>query len=256
MRDAAEKLIVLTGAASGLGLGMARRLSRQRVKLALVDSSGENLQRAQAELAGSAAQVEGHCVDVTDDDAIKALFALLDQRHGGVYGLVNNAGIHPKRPDGWAYSMEDTSTSVWEKVIRVNLTAPFVLCREVLPIMKRQKMGRIVNITSRGARMYLPKIGSAHYCASKAGLVGLTRALAGECGPYGITANCVAPGRISTPMSEVAGTTQHGAFSESCPAGRVGVPDEIAAAVEFLLSEAASFINGASIDVNGGAYMP
>ena len=170
--------------------------------------------------------------------------------------LVNNAGAHAKNADGTPIMAADLTTEQWSNDIAVNLTAPFVLARQALPAMVRNKYGRMVNIASRGGRAYIYQ--TASYGASKAGLIGLTRVLAGEYGKFGITANVVAPGRIKTPGTDAAPDTSnlsHRKYLENTPVARIGVPDEIAEAVVYLSSEGAGFVTGAIIDVNGGNFM-
>lgn len=244
-------VVVITGAAQGIGAAVARRLARPDRHLVLIDrSSGvENL-------AGELdAKVSTHQCDLGDDDAFTALIADLRSLERCDV-LVNNAGINPKNPDGSAQRIADMSLESWRKVLDVNLTATFRLSQWALHAMSTTGWGRIVNISSRGGRVYSPAAGP-HYAASKAGMIGFTRALAGEGGPLGVTANCVAPGRIATPLTRSAGTGSDEArarFLRETPVGRVGEADEVASTVEYLISDGAAFITGAVIDVNGGSF--
>jgi len=142
----------------------------------------------------------------------------------------------------------------WDQVLRVNLTAPFLLCQALLPDMCRRGWGRVVNIASRTGRTFTGTAG-LHYTASKAALVGMTRQLAGESAAAGVTVNCVAPGRIDTPLLRQVAPERVAASMRSIPAQRLGTPAEVAAAVGFLVSPGAAFITGACLDVNGGDFM-
>ncbi|MDP3140007.1 MAG: SDR family NAD(P)-dependent oxidoreductase, partial [Burkholderiaceae bacterium] len=168
--------------------------------------------------------------------------------------VVNCAGVMLYR-DGDICRIEGMSLSHWNTVMTVNLTAVFLMCREFLPLMKARSWGRIVNITSRVARSYVPGVG-ADYAASKAGLTGFTRILAGETAKSGITANCVAPGRVSSSMGGVVGKDKDDAANRRVPMGRAGTPEEVASAVSYLVSERAAYVTGATVDVNGGGFMP
>jgi 3-oxoacyl-[acyl-carrier protein] reductase len=166
--------------------------------------------------------------------------------------LVNNAGISPSH-EGRSLDLEDMPVEEWDRVIAVNLTGTFLMCRAALPLMKRGKWGRIVNFSSQGGRTR-SLLSGAHYAATKAGLIGFTRILAGQVGKHGITANCIAPGRIDTEQSRSFGDAA--AYAAQLPVGRLGEPQDIAAGVEYLVSEGASFVTGTVLDVNGGYFMP
>src|SRR3546814_8153948 len=142
----------------------------------------------------------------------------------------------------------------WEYCHRINLVAPFVLCREIIPQMVAAGYGRVVNIASRAGRMHVPPAG-LDYHASKSGLIGMSRALAGIYAEYGITVNCVAPGRVDTPLTNTTRPELLEHAKSLIPARRFSSPDEIAASVEFLVSPDASYVTGSCIDVNGGVYM-
>ena len=149
--------------------------------------------------------------------------------------------------------MEETDVDEWQRVIAVNLTGTFLLCRAALPLMKRGGWGRIVNFSSQGGRMR-SLLSGAHYAASKAGLIGFTRVLAGQVGGYGITANCIAPGRIDTEQSRSFGDVD--TYLTQLPVGRFGEAADIAAGVEYLVSDGAGFVTGTVLDINGGFFMP
>jgi 3-oxoacyl-[acyl-carrier protein] reductase len=235
-----------------VGQAIAARLLRDGYRVALCDiTPGAAAEAAQGLGAGAA----GFDADVGDEASVAALFqAVSAWAEGRLYGLVNNAGIAPAAPP----PVESMGLDHWSLVLRVNLNGPFLVSRAAIPLLKAQgdAGGRIVNIASRAARTHSPSVGAA-YAASKAGLVGFSRSLAGELGPHGITVNLIAPARIATPMTR--GTADTAArdrrTADATPMGRVGQPDDIAGSVAFLLSADASFMSGAILDVTGGAFM-
>ncbi|WNI21430.1 SDR family NAD(P)-dependent oxidoreductase [Streptomyces sp. ITFR-16] len=247
-----SRLTVITGAAQGLGAAIAKGLAAPDRTLVLLDRSPAVKDVADA-LGAECRQAVGHEVDLGDGVAVTALTGFLTEEYGRCDILVNNAALSPKAPDGTRLDLADIPVEQWEQVLAVNLTAAFRLCAWALPLMKNQGWGRIVNMSSRAGRMYVPQAG-AHYAATKAALIGFTRTVAGEGGPYGVTANCVAPGRIETPLTNgnPSGAAMGAAFVSQTPAARMGRPDEVSAAVEYLVSERAGFVTGAVIDVNGG----
>ena len=252
----ASKVSIVTGGAGSIGSATARKLAAAGHHIIILDRAAAAIAAVVDALKASGASAEGHVLDVTDERAVIELFAAIDGKHGRIDVLVNNAGAHAKNADGTPIMAGDLSTAAWANDIAVNLTAPFVLARQALPAMVRNKFGRIVNIASRGGRAYIYQ--TASYGASKAGLIGLTRVLAGEYGKFGITANVVAPGRIKTPGTDAAPDTSnlsHRKYLENTPVARIGVPDEIADAVAYLSSDGAGFVTGAIIDVNGGNFM-
>lgn len=253
---ARPRVAVVTGAASGLGLAISRSLAAPDRKLILLDRN-DAVSDVAVELEGVTAGTAHYTLDLANPEEIEAVTARIDKEHGGVDILINNAGIHPKREDGSHFPIPEISLEQWELVMAVNVTAPFLLSKWALVSMSERGWGRIVNIASRAARIY-SSVAGAQYAASKAAVIGFTRNLAGEAGPYGITANTIAPGRVKTPLSDIGGRDSdlnlHQMFSDMVPVGRIGVPDEIAAAVDFLVSDRASFMTGAVLDVNGGQF--
>jgi len=256
LTDAQPRVTVITGAASGIGLAISRSLADGGHALVLVDRS-EAVHETAVELAETASSATGYVADLADRDSIAAVTEKIVADHGGVDILVNNAGIAPKRADGSHPPIPEISQEQWDLVMAVNLTAPFLLSQWAMESMKERGWGRIVNISSRAGRVY-SDAASAAYSASKAAIIGLTRSFAGECGPYNITANTVAPGRIKTPLSDIGGETGslklHERFASMVPLGRVGQPEELAAVVRFLTSDDSSFMTGAVLDVNGGTF--
>jgi 3-oxoacyl-[acyl-carrier protein] reductase len=239
---------VVTGAAQGIGRAIAERLCALGHPVALLDVNRDAVEALSRDLPESQAL---HC-DVADPASVEAAVASLRQDWGGVDILINNAGISPSH-GGRALQVEETDLDEWHRVIAVNLTGTFLMCRYSLPIMKPTGWGRIVNFSSQGGRMR-SRLSGAHYGATKAGVIGFTRVLAGQVGAHGITANCIAPGRIVTPQSESFGDKTN--YVDDIPAGRLGETDDIVAAVEYLISERAAFVTGTVLDVNGGFFMP
>jgi 3-oxoacyl-[acyl-carrier protein] reductase len=194
-------------------------------------------------------------LDVTDQAAITKLQAEIVAKWGHVSVLVNNAAISPKQPDGYSAKLLNISNQEWASVLAVNLTAVLHMSQAFLPGMKEQQWGRIINLSSLAGRTKSISAG-ASYMTSKAGVLGLTRAIAAEMGPYGITANSIAPGRIVTEMSMTAGEEANRKIAEQLPVRRLGTVKEIAETVLYLASDGAGYLNGAVIDVNGGHFMP
>lgn len=249
-----EKVALVTGAASGIGLATTQALIAAGCGVQLVDIASDISDVARREGQGKST-VRGWRADLSNAQAIADLVRDVEQAVGGIDILVNNAGIHLRKPDGLKFSLEELSLEKWNRHLSINLTAPFLLCQAVLPHMKQKRWGRIINVGSMVGRAAGLRPG-AGYAASKAGLLGLTRVVAMEAGPHGITANYIAPGRVKTPLSDTGAASSNVQSISSTPVGRLGEPWEIAAAIRFLVSDQAAFITGATFDVNGGQFIP
>jgi 3-oxoacyl-[acyl-carrier protein] reductase len=240
-----DQIALVTGASRGIGRAIALTLAQRGAKVVGTATSAAGA-AAIAE-ALSAHGGSGIVVDVTDGAALDAAIDAIVKQHGALHILVNNAGI---TRDGLAMRMKDDD---WDAVQDTNLKAVFRASRAVMRTMMKQRYGRIVNITSVvGA---LGNAGQANYAAAKAGVAGMTRALARELASRNVTVNCVAPGFIATDMTESLPDAQKAALMQQIPLGRLGTPEEIAATVAFLASAEAGYITGAELHVNGGMLM-
>ena len=244
MFDLSGKSALITGASGGIGGAVARALHAAGAQVALSGTREAPL-RALAEELGARAHVI--VANLSDPESIEALAKSALAEMGAVDILVNNAGI---TQDNLFMRMSD---SEWQSVIDVNLGATFRLCRGVLRPMMKARWGRIVNITSVVGATGNP--GQANYAAAKAGIVGMSKSLAHEVASRGITVNCVAPGFITTAMTDKLTDDQKSKILTQVPAGRMGTPEEIAAAVVYLASAEAGYITGATLHVNGGMAM-
>jgi 3-oxoacyl-[acyl-carrier protein] reductase len=243
----AGEVVLVTGASRGIGaaiLDACARAGATVVGTATSEAGAAGIARRLAELG---ARGKGAVLDVTDAARADALVDEIAKEFGKLSVLVNNAGI---TRDTLALRMKDDD---WGEVIDTNLSAVFRLSRAVLRGMMKAKHGRIVNVTSVVASSGNP--GQANYAAAKAGVEGMTRALAREVGSRGITVNCVAPGFIDTDMTRALNEQQTQALLAQIPLGRLGSPDDIGACVVFLASSAAAYITGATLHANGGMYM-
>jgi 3-oxoacyl-[acyl-carrier protein] reductase len=240
------QVALVTGASRGIGAAIAQELARLGMQVVGTATTEDGAARIGAALAAHPG-CRGAALDVNDAAAAEALLDGIVKAQGGLHVLVNNAGI---TRDMLAMRLKDDD---WDAVLDTNLKAVFRLCRAAMRPMMKQRYGRIVNVTSVVGASGNP--GQANYAAAKAGVAGMSRALARELGSRGITVNCVAPGFIATDMTAALSDEQKSALAAQIPLGRLGQPDDVAHAVAFLASPAAGYVTGQELHVNGGMYM-
>ena len=241
------KIALVTGATRGIGKAIARALAEQGATVVGTATSADGAESISAEFKANGLDGYGIVMNVADPDSVSAGLKQIADKAGAPLILVNNAGI---TRDNLLMRMKDED---WSAVVETNMSSVFRTSKAVLRGMAKARWGRIINISSVVAGMGNP--GQANYCAAKAGIEGFTRSLAKEMSNRGITANCVAPGFIDTDMTRKLDDKQREAMLEVIPAGRLGNPEEVAAVVAFLASEAAGYVTGETIHVNGGMFM-
>ena len=241
------KVALVTGASQGIGRAIALDLAKHGATVALAARSLDKLESLAAEITSAGGTARAFALDVTSEDSIKSCAKAVLADLGACHILVNNAGI---TRDGLALRMK---LADFEDILRANLTGSFLLTQAVISSMMKARWGRVINITSVVGET--GSAGQANYAASKAGLIGLTKSLAREFASRNITINAVAPGFISTAMTDALTDDQKSSILAQVPLGRYGTVDDIASAVTFLASDAASYITGHTLDVNGGMYM-
>ena len=242
--DLKGRVAVVTGGAQGIGYAITERLLRSGAQAVLWDIDASKLDAACASLS-ALGQVRGEVVELTDDGTVAAATAQAMAREGRIDILVNNAGITGGNASTWTLDPD-----VWRRVIEVNLIAPYLTCRHVVPAMLGRKYGRIVNIASVAGKEGNPN--ASHYSASKAGLIALTKSLAKELATQGILVNAITPAVAKTAMFEQMTRAHIDYLLSKIPMGRLLEPDEIAAMVAWLSSEECSFSTGAVFDITGG----
>jgi 3-oxoacyl-[acyl-carrier protein] reductase len=247
MFDLEGKVAIVTGSAQGIGRAIALNLAEGGASIALTDMQRSKLDEVVKEVEGKGVKAMGFCVDVTDLQAVQAMVAQTLETWSKVDILVNNAGI---TRDSLIMRMKKED---WDAVLKTNLNGAFYCIQGVLPSMVRQRYGRIVNIASVVAQA--GNVGQANYISSKAGIIGLTKAVAAEVARRNITVNAVAPGFIATSMTENLPPEIKEMMLSRIPIGRMGTDSEIAAGVRFLASEEARYITGHVLNVNGGMFM-
>jgi len=244
MQHLAGKTALVTGASGGIGGAIAKALHTAGAKLVISGTRQEALDALNAELGGTATAMT---CNLSDPASIEALVKGAEAALTQIDILVCNAGI---TRDNLSLRMKDEE---WQQVIDVNLTASFKLIRATMKGMLKRRNGRIINVTSVVGTMGNP--GQANYCASKAGIAGMTKAMAQEVASRNVTINCVAPGFIKTAMTDALNEDQQKRITDNIPAGRFGMPEDVAGSVLFLASDSASYITGQTIHVNGGLLM-
>ena len=241
------KVALVTGASRGIGRGIAAAIAAEGAEVVVTARTEEALRDTVEEIRGAGGRVRGVALDVADDASVADVVPGLVEAYGTIPLLVNNAGI---TRDNLLLRMKKED---WDRVLDTNLTGIYRMVREIVPSMVKSRFGRIVNVTSVVARSGNP--GQANYCASKAGIEGMTRSLARELASRNITVNCVAPGFIDTDMTRSLGEDARKKLSDQVPLRRLGTPADVAGAVVFLLGGGASYVTGVTLDVNGGMYM-
>lgn len=241
------QVALVTGASRGIGQAIALELAALGATVIGTATSVAGAETISADLRGAGGKGEGCVLEVRDAAQVESLISHIEKTYGAVSVLVNNAGI---TCDNLAMRLKDEE---WDTVLDTDLKAVFRLCRSVMRGMMKARHGRIINVTSVVGHAGNP--GQVNYCAAKAGVTGMSRALARELGSRNITVNCVAPGLIDTDMTRALDDRQKDALLGGIPLGRFGLPRDVAAAVAFLASAGAAYVTGTTIHVNGGMYM-
>lgn len=242
-----DRVALVTGASQGIGRACALKFAQSGATVALAARNQEKLQELADEIVAAGGKATAFPMDVSDEEQIKTTFKAVIAQFGKIDILVNNAGI---TRDQLVMRMKRAD---WDAVLQTNLTSAYLCIQQVIPSMLKQRWGRIINIASVFGQM--GQAGQANYAASKAGLIGLTMAIAREVGSRNITSNAIAPGFIETAMTAVLTDEFKQNAVKQIPLGRVGTSEDVAAAVAFLASDDASYITGHVLNVNGGMLM-
>jgi len=240
-----DRVAVITGGGRGIGKSIAERFFSEGAKVALWDIDLGLVEGVAASLDSSGQRAMALRVDTTHEQEVSDGVAQVMKKFNRIDILVNNAGIALHKP------IDEMTLEMFESVMRVNVTGPFLCCRAVVPIMKRQGRGKIVNISSLGGRTGRPGVG-VNYAASKAGVVGLTQTLAKELGPFGIYANAIAPGPVLTGIAKQYPPEQRAIWNAGRAIDKDGLPEDVADAAVFLASQRSDWVTGVTLDVNGG----
>lgn len=240
-----NKVAVVTGAGQGIGLETALALAAEGAHICVNDINSKQGEQAVAQIRKLGVQAMFQQGDVSDETQVKFLFSAAKEHLGPVEILVNNAAYSPKVP------FDEVSAEQFEQVMKVNLLGSFLCAQQAFFQMKEAGWGRIVNLSSMAGRFGANKAG-VHYSATKAGIIGLTLTLAKKMGPYNITVNCVAPGRINTALTQILPKDVIDQIVSQIPMGRLGDPSEVADVITYLASEKASYVTGACVDILGG----
>jgi NAD(P)-dependent dehydrogenase (short-subunit alcohol dehydrogenase family) len=244
-----DMVAIVTGGSRGIGRAIAFRLAEEGAGVLVADIDSLNAKKTADDLTKRHGNAIAAQVDVTKEKSVGEMVKVALREFEKIDILINNAGIM------FRTRFQNISLKEWEDTLKVNLTGPFLCTKAVISLMKKNGYGRIVNISSSAGRS-VSTLGGAHYTASKAGLLGFTRAVAKEAASFGVTVNAVCPGLVDTQMvRETTTKAELGAFIDSFPIKRLGIPEEIGDLVVFLCSQKAAYITGASIDINGGDLM-
>lgn len=244
-KEGENMVAVVTGAGKGIGKAIAQKLACDGYKIAVCyNTSKDKAEDTVSEIKANGGNAREYKLDITDSENVNSVMAEIEKDFGEILVLVNNSGIAEQ------LLFTDITDEAWNKMIATNLSGAFYCSRAVLPYMIHRKSGKIINIAS----IWGETGGSCevHYSAAKAGVIGMTKALAKEVGPSGITVNCVSPGVILTDMTSHFGEEVLAELKEETPIGRIGTPEDVANAVSFLASSGADFITGIDLPVNGG----
>jgi NAD(P)-dependent dehydrogenase (short-subunit alcohol dehydrogenase family) len=248
-RELRDRVAIVTGGSRGIGRAIAFRLAGEGARVLIADIDRLSAKKTADELNRKHLEAVAAHVDVTREKSVNEMVEIALKAFKKIDILINNAGIM------FRTRFQKISLKEWESMLKVNLTGPFLCTKAVVPLMKKNGFGRVVNISSSAGKS-VSTLGGAHYTASKAGLLGLTRAVAKETASFGITVNAVCPGLIDTQMArDTTAKAELGAFIDSFPIKRLGFPEEIGDLVVFLCSQKAAYITGTSIDINGGDLM-
>ncbi|HLT99407.1 MAG TPA: SDR family NAD(P)-dependent oxidoreductase [Burkholderiaceae bacterium] len=248
-----NRVVLVTGAAGGIGSAIAHRYAMEGARVGVVDRDPEHGRALAEELGEQGAHACFAQADVSSYDQCLRACETIQAELGAVDTLVNNAGISPKH-EGRAHGVHEMDPAEWNHVVGVNLNSAFNMARVLTPGMRDRQFGRIVSMSSVAGKAYLDLV-AAHYAATKAALIGFTRHLAGELGPYGITVNALAPGRIDTPLLRTVAPEANEAVVQVTPLRRLGTPEEVAQTCAWLTSPEAEFVTGQVVDVAGGWLM-
>lgn len=251
MLDFTNQVVIITGAGSAKGMGrvIANTFADQGAKVVIVDIFKEGVDANVAELKEKGVDAMGYAADLTVKENVDALIAAVMEKYGRIDVLINNAGISQK------VTVADMTLEDIKRIFNVNMFGLFMLTQAACEVMKKQRYGRIVHLSSVSGKRGGGVFGGAHYSASKAAVLGFSKNLAREVSEYGITTNCVCPGLINTPIWASLPEEQAKAVIAGIPMGRPGEPQEVANAIVFLASREASYITGEEIDINGGSHM-
>jgi 3-oxoacyl-[acyl-carrier protein] reductase len=243
-----DKVVIVTGSGLGLGLAIARRVFGEGAKLALWDMNLESVEKAAKGLDPGGGRTLALKVNVTVESEVFAAVEATVAKFGRVDTLVNNAGISRHA------TLENMSVEMFELVLKVDLTGPFICCKAVAPVMRKQKYGKIVNIASLGGRTGRPGVG-VNYAAAKGGLIGVTKLLAKELGPDNIYVHAICPGPILTDQTRQYPPEVYASWNAGRAVPKDGLPEDIGDAVIFLASNRSDWITGISLDINGGIFI-
>ena len=251
MLDFTNQVVLVTGAGSPKGIGrtIAQTFGKQGAKVVICDINQEGCDANVEEMKKMGIEAAGYAANLTDPDAVKELVNKIVEKYGRIDVLVNNAGISQK------VTVADMTLDDIKRIFSVNMFGLFLITQAVCEVMKKQKYGRIVHLSSVSGKRGGGVFGGAHYSASKAAVLGFSKNLAREVSQYGITTNCVCPGLINTEIWKSMPKEQADAVIAGIPMGRPGETQEVANAIVFLASKEASYIAGEEIDINGGSHM-